>query len=257
MKVKLDRHIQDYLEEFALTEREVVIYLTLLKTGPNTIMNLARETGIKRSTTHNNVEELIKKGLVSQTNYGERRMVVAEDPEKLKFLMDQKKWRIKKLEENLPSVIERINQMVPEAKEAPAIEVKYYDGKEGIAAVYKEAFSSKMVRSFVNLEKVNLYFPENAEIFNDIKSTNKDFTLREIVENSPKSKELTSNFSKLGPYEFKFAPSTLKLSAADVLVYEGKVVVVTLGDKAIAMEMNNPFFHDTMVGVFDVIWELI
>ncbi|MCA9387326.1 winged helix-turn-helix transcriptional regulator, partial [Candidatus Dojkabacteria bacterium] len=117
MKVKLDRHIQEFLEEFNLGDREVSIYLTLLKTGPNTIMNLARETGIKRSTTHNNVEELIKKGLISQTNFGERRMVVAEDPEKLKFLMDQKKWRMKKLEDNLDVVIDRINQMVPEARE--------------------------------------------------------------------------------------------------------------------------------------------
>jgi len=155
MKLSIDKNIQEFLEEFNLSEREIVIYLSLLKTGPNTIMNLARETGIKRSTTHNNVEELIKKGLVSQTNYGERRMVVAEDPDKLKFLLDQKKWKMKKMEDNLDSVVDTINKMIPEARENTEIEVKYYDGERGFKEVCERslAYANDEILFISNLDE--------------------------------------------------------------------------------------------------------
>src|SRR5260221_13055638 len=111
MKNTIDKPIRNFLIDFGLTEKEIVVYMTLVRSGPKTIMNLARETGIKRSTTHNTIEELIKKGLVSQTNYGERKMVVAEDPDKLKFIMDQKKWDVQKLEKALPDTIKEILEM--------------------------------------------------------------------------------------------------------------------------------------------------
>ncbi|MDQ7021103.1 MAG: helix-turn-helix domain-containing protein [Candidatus Dojkabacteria bacterium] len=113
---KVDVNLKVFLTEFGLTDREINLYLALLKTGPNTIMNLSRKTKIKRSTTHNNVEELIKKGLVSQTNYGERRMVVAESPEKLKFLIEQKRWAVQKMEQGLPEIVKLIDKMVPEGE---------------------------------------------------------------------------------------------------------------------------------------------
>src|SRR3990172_12433706 len=116
MATRIDKPIKNFLIDFGLTDKEITVYLSLLKTGPNTIMNLSRETGIKRSTTHNTVEELIKKGLVSQTNYGERRMVVAEDPKKLEFLLEQKRWEMKKLEDNLPDIVKTIYENVPKAK---------------------------------------------------------------------------------------------------------------------------------------------
>src|SRR5690606_37463094 len=133
--LNVSKTVIGYLQEFGLNDKEITIYLTLLKVGPSTIMDLARKTGIKRSTTHNNVEELIKKGLVSQTNYGERRMVIAEDPEKLKFLLEQRKWDVNKLEKNMPEIVNEIYDIVPKAKQNSLVEVKYYTGEKGFKEV--------------------------------------------------------------------------------------------------------------------------
>lgn len=147
--MKLGKSVKNFLVDFGLTDKEIVVYTTLLKTGPNTIMNLARETDIKRSTTHNTVEELIKKGLVSQTNYGERRMVIAEDPDKLKFLMEQKKWDIVKLEKNLPDVIKSIYESVPNSKENTKVEVKYYQGERGFKEVCQRSVDNSTNEVFI------------------------------------------------------------------------------------------------------------
>ncbi len=257
MKVKLDRHIQDYLEEFALSEREVVIYLSLLKTGPNTIMNLARETGIKRSTTHNNVEELIKKGLVSQTNYGERRMVVAEDPEKLKFLMDQKKWRIKKLEENLPSVIERITQMVPEAKEKNIVDVKYYEGKDNATLIYKEAFEAQELRSYVNLKAVSETFPDNGQIFLEAQTKKKSTLIREIIDESDESIARGSDYAQNDNFEFRVSKNGINLSSIDVLIYDGKVAMINFGETITGTVIINKDYYENSKAIFGILWNML
>jgi len=155
MAISSEKAVRSYLTEFGLNDKEVVIYLTLLKTGPSTIMDLSRKTGIKRSTTHNNVEELIKKGLVSQTNYGERRMAVAEDPEKLKFLLEQRKWDVNKLEKIMPDIVKSIYDIVPGSKETTKVEVKYYEGEKGFKEVCQRSIvkSSKEVLFLSNLEE--------------------------------------------------------------------------------------------------------
>jgi sugar-specific transcriptional regulator TrmB len=257
MKVKIDRHIQDFLEDFELTEREISIYLTLLRTGPNTIMNISRETAIKRSTTHNNIEELIKKGLVSQTNFGERRMVVAEDPEKLKFLLEQRKWRMKKLEENLPTVVESISKIVPESKENTNVHVKYYDGKKGASYIYEQAFNSNELRSYVNLEEVSKTFPDNAEIFEEAQAKNGNLIVREIIDPSPRSKEMANEFTKFGNFEYKIANESLNLSSIDVLMFDNKVAMINFQESITATVIDNKDYYLNAIAIFDFVWKVI
>ena len=72
------KKITDYLQELGLTEIEAAVYQGLLETGPTTVKNLADHIGIKRITTHFNVESLIEKGLIIQTKSGTKRQIIAE-----------------------------------------------------------------------------------------------------------------------------------------------------------------------------------
>jgi sugar-specific transcriptional regulator TrmB len=257
MKVKLDKNMEEFLAEFELSDREVAIYITLLQTGPNTIMNLARETGIKRSTTHNNVEELIKKGLVSQTNYGERRMVVAESPDKLQFLLDQKKFKVQKLEKNLPSVIDQINSMVPESDARNEVEVKYYDGNSGIELIYEEALSAKELRSYANVEKILEAFPDNESKFTEYHAKNSELKLWEIVEDSKASRKYAEKFAEKKRYNYKFTTNAIALSAIDVLIYDGKVGIINIKDGLTGIVITNEEYYENSKAIFDFIWSIL
>lgn len=253
--VKIDKPIKNYLMDFGLTEKEVKLYLALLKTGPNTIMNLARETGIKRSTTHNNVEELIKKGLVSQTNYGERRMVVAEDPGKLSFLLEQKKWDMKKLEDNMTEIVGMIKQSVPENADNAPVEVKYYEGSKGVKLIYEDALSSKELRSYVNLEIVSKVFPENSDMFVNAQKRNTELKIWEIIDSSQKSKELASTFSQSDKYFYKFTKPGISLTAADVLIFDNKVAIVNVKEKTSGFVITNSDYYENSKAIFDFVWQ--
>ncbi len=254
---KVSPELQSFLVDFGLTDKEVSLYLALLKTGPNTIMNLARETGIKRSTTHNNVEELIKKGLVSQTNYGERRMVVAEDPEKLKFLVEQKKWNVKKLEESLPDVVGLINQMVPEGKENSKVEVKYYEGKEGVQLIYKEALASKELRSYANLGQITSVLPDNAKLFEEAQKNNSNLIIKEIVDESEVTKQFAQQFAKNSRYAFKVHRGEIKFTAIDTLIYDNHVAIIHLKDKLTGVVINNIDYYENTKTIFDFVWSIL
>lgn len=257
MKLNIDKTVLNFLIDFGLTEKEITVYMTLLKTGPNTIMNLARETGIKRSTTHNTVEELIKKGLVSQTNYGERRMVIAEDPEKLSFLMDQKKWDITKLEKNLPDVVKQIQVDIPSNKNEEQVEVKYFTGTTGIGLIYKEALNTKELRSYANVSKILQALPDNSGLFQEAHKKNKSLQLWEIVEDSDESRKYTAKFDAKSRYQYKISPVSLTAGALDILIYDNKVSIITFNEGITGVVIYNKDYYNNSKALFDYIWQTL
>lgn len=257
MSLKVDKSVKNFLLDFGLTDKEITVYTTLLKTGPNTIMNLARETGIKRSTTHNTVEELIKKGLVSQTNYGERRMVIAEDPDKLKFLMEQKKWDINKLEKNLPEVITTISSIVPSSRETNTSEVKYFTGDKGIQLIYNEALKARELRSYANIKKIFEVFPDNSDIFIQSHKNNKDLNLWEIVEDSEIAKNYAEKFIAKDRYHYKVSPVSLTAGALDILIFEGKVAIISVKEGITGMVISDEDYFNNTKAVFDFVWDAL
>lgn len=255
MAPKIDKPIKNFLIDFGLTDKEIMIYLTLLKTGPNTIMNLARETNIKRSTTHNTVEELIKKGLVSQTNYGERRMVVAEDPKKLEFLMEQKKWEMRKLEDNMPDIVKGIYDLVPKAKENINVEVKYYQGEKEIRYVYDQSLKADEVFSFVNLDKYYEVFPETESMFNKAFENNPKRNVWDIALDSPLAREVSKGHDR---YHKRYLPESKFFAGVDILIFNDQTALIQLEkDNITATLIRSRLIAESLKALHQSMWELL
>lgn len=256
---KVDVNLKVFLTEFGLSEREIVLYLALLKTGPNTIMNLARETGIKRSTTHNNVEELIKKGLVSQTNYGERRMVVAEPPNKLDILLSQKRWAVSKMEEKLPDVVNIINALVPEAQKNTEVAVRYYEGANEIQNIYRNVLTSnaKQVYSFINTDSYFDIFPETHKIFKEYLDKNKDAVIYEIaVGKKSESLDLDQAIKDLGDRcKTKFVQRNENTQNFDFVVYGTTVVMIQISEETpLGIVIESETIANGLVVMHKLLW---
>ncbi len=255
MKTVGDKSIKNFLVDFGLTEKEIIVYLTLLKSGPNTIMNLARETSIKRSTTHNTVEELIKKGLVSQTNYGERRMVIAEDPEKLNFLMDQKKWDINKLEKNLPDVVKSIYEVVPQVKENTKIEVRYYQGEKGFKEASQRSldYAEGEILSIVNMKEwVKVYSQEYDKDHYLPTRLKKNLPLRVLTVKDNDHGEMLKN-NKEQKRTTKFLNSSLLFNST-IFIYGSEVSIMVSSEPYTSIIMENKEIHHTFRAIFENLW---
>ena len=221
-------------------------------------MELANHVAIKRITAHFNIESLIAKGLVTETRKGARRQIVAEDPERLKSMLEDRESEIQLLKQNLPNIIQSISKAIPKKKTAEDVDIRYYEGKKGVKTIYEEVLSSKEVRSYVNLDRVAEIFPENVSLFNSAMKNNPDLIFWEIVEQSDTAKQNTHFFAKNDQkYHYKFAPTSLKLSAADVMIYDGKVAVVSVSEDSNGIIFVNENFYNISKEVFDFVWRMI
>ena len=113
--------MEQELREFGLSDNEITIYIALLKTGTTTANRIAEITGLKRSTTYDNLHLLMSKGLASKIIKDQVSYYTAAEPKKIVNLLEEKKQRVEKIVPELNAL-----QRIAEEK----IGVTFYEGKK-------------------------------------------------------------------------------------------------------------------------------
>jgi sugar-specific transcriptional regulator TrmB len=245
--------VKEFLTAFGLNGNEVILYLTLLRSGLSTIMDLSRETGIKRSTTHNTIDELMKKGLVIQTVFKGRRRVMAEDPDKLKMLLEKKSWEIQRLQTNLSEVINSI-KMMPSNTADTTIIVKYYKGLQQIRHLYTKILNSTQIRSFLNLNEILSAMPDNPSLFKKALEKKQGMEMWEILEDSRPNRKMINNLHKR--YNYKFLPEGRIFSNVDFMIFDDNVALVIVNKSSISgVLISNKIIYENLKILFDIMWE--
>lgn len=124
----MDKKLIKTLVDIGLTPPEAQAYLAMIAVGPANMAKIASLADIKRPTMYGIVESLIDKGLVRIDMKGWKRLFVAENPEKLKSILDQRK---EKLEDKLPAFLALYNL------EESGATIKYYKGLEAVKSAYE------------------------------------------------------------------------------------------------------------------------
>ncbi|TQV78868.1 MarR family transcriptional regulator [Exilibacterium tricleocarpae] len=152
---------QETLRQIGLHDREIDIYLALLRLGPASIRDIGEKAGVNRGTTHELLKRLLKRGLVSLRPKGKRRHFCAESPEKLLELAREQQARLARAADRLESeVIPDLHLLKPDGSDT---QVKYYEGDEGIEYVLRDilntaagsaersysVYSSKVIRKYL------------------------------------------------------------------------------------------------------------
>lgn len=252
----VNKQTRHFLVDFGLNETEIQLYFTLLTLGPSSIMGLSRESNIKRSTTHNNVEGLIDKGLVTQTTYGERRMVVAEEPEKLRFLMEEKKWTVKKMEDQLGDIITQIEEFIPNKHEPTIAQVKHYEGERRLSLVFKDILGANEVRSFLNLDKMHKFFPDSSSLSKKALTNNSKMKMWCILQDSRKDREKLNNIHVR--YNFKFVPQNNSLFDTSFIVFDNSIAIINV-DKEVpsCILINSKESAKGFSTIHKIVWDLL
>lgn len=95
--------IQPLLSKLGLNMTEQSVYLAGLTLGPSTILQLAEQSKLKRLTVHQAVYSLIEQGVMMETYYGKRRLVYPNNADGLRLLLEEKKFVLRQLEQELES----------------------------------------------------------------------------------------------------------------------------------------------------------
>lgn len=122
------------LKKLGLDEREIQVYLTLLRLSNTTASIVSKETDIDRATCYRYLDSLINKGLVSYAIENNIKYFKPAHPEKILRDIKESESEYKKI---LPELINLSN--LP--KEETTAEV--YKGKNGIKTVLREILRTK------------------------------------------------------------------------------------------------------------------
>lgn len=103
--------IEKTLILLGLKDKEVEVYLALMRLGKATPAQIAQITEINRATVYSVAKILLKKGLIQEDLAGSSRQLVALPPKELDILIDKERRRLKRKEELVEQAINELNDL--------------------------------------------------------------------------------------------------------------------------------------------------
>jgi sugar-specific transcriptional regulator TrmB len=233
---------EKYLQEIGLSEKEAQVYLALLQVDNESIQDLAKRSGINRTTVYPVLETLENKGLVSEVQVGKKVHYEAAPPERLETFVERQKVVLQERSERLKDVIPQIKSVQREEGERPVI--KFFEGRDGAISAYEEFYSfddsiSKDGYFILNSDLLSQVFTEKEfEKFRKIRQgKNINATVIYNRQNGPKEFENTENQKHI-PSEY--------LITTDIAVVDDKVIISTLGETISSMLIKSKDIADTL-----------
>lgn len=122
------------LKTLGFSENEVKVYLACLQLGRASVIKIAQKAGLKRTTAYSIIDVLLEKGILSKHQDKQGQKFSAELPEKLITVLQQKQNALLEVIPDLLAMASTESDIKPE--------VKFYQGKEGLKAVYEDTLES-------------------------------------------------------------------------------------------------------------------
>ena len=237
---------QAILKNLGLTDNEAKVYLANLELGQATVQELARQSGVKRTTVYTVLDDLKQQGILSQIKKGLKTFLVAEAPENLIGLAEK---RLEALKESLPELKSIYNLAGPKPK------VRFYEGRDGYLAVYENILREQS-RELLAISSYE-HFCQHVDWDYEEKWTRRrikmgmylrwlDFDTLLIEKRISEGKKALREIRILPP-EFVFTST--------MFIYNEKAVVVSGRSKEfIAVVIENSEFSQMFRQVFEMLW---
>lgn len=236
----------DELKEFGLSENEIIVYSSLLKTGDSTANRTSKLTGMKRTTTYDNLAMLISKGIVSTINKGDATYFSAADPNKILRLMEDKK--------------ERVSKIIPELQMLQGIAedtsgVTFFEGKKGVITVLNDIIDENKELWFYGSRKMALsalqHYPEN---FIRKRAEHRIF-LRAVLASEDKGDPAYDDKKVYSLSKLRFLAHFNKAST-NVFIYGDKVAFMTSGENLVGIIIKNKDIVKQQRDLFELFWKI-
>jgi sugar-specific transcriptional regulator TrmB len=124
------------LGSLGFSDKEMAIYLHLLRVGSAPASVLGSRTGILRSTAQYTCQQLEKKGVIRLARKGNTYLYTAEPPEKLLALIERERKMLSRREDGVQKILGALRSMMHASPILPRI--RYYEDIEGIEQLLRD-----------------------------------------------------------------------------------------------------------------------
>ncbi|MBI5370150.1 hypothetical protein HZA85_03110 [Candidatus Uhrbacteria bacterium] len=140
------------LDAIGLRQKDMDVYVSLLKLGTAPLRKLADECSLNRGTTYDTLKRLLDLGLVSFVDSKTHRFFTAEDPKKLTGVATRREVAVQEARGDLQEAIPHLQELLGWSKHRPS--VRYYEGEVGVRDILEDLLktcahaSDKMYRVY-------------------------------------------------------------------------------------------------------------
>lgn len=241
------QNLKESLKSIGLTEKERDVYLAVLTLGKGTVTDIAKKSGLKRTSIYQYMEALLQKNFVSQTRMKKRIFYIAEHPKNILAFLKKKKTALETAEKKIENILPDLESLYSVSSTKPT--VLYYEGKEGLRFVYETlAKNHRQLFSFFSPRKFFTLFSyqDNDTILSHLEQNGG--MLRNLIEKSDATKKRLSlkkynSFvkNKTLPAGFTFDTDVLIADTAVAFISFDKKIAVIIYDNAVARFQKNIF----------------
>ena len=245
--MKANEKIIKTLAEFGLEEKEADVYLASLVLGSTTILKLANQSGVNRTTTYEIINNLERKGLMKKEIRGLKTLFAPEPPEKLENTL---KFKMKLLKQTLPELESKYHL------KSTGSAIKYYEGLTAIKNLYDDILYDFKPHDFYyvisNTEEWQKldddYFMKNhIEKLRDMRIDRKVLFVDSPL--AQRRKETERNFNE----KVKLLPADANIHV-DMVITPYKLVTFQLHEPYVALVIENQTMINAQKEVFELLW---
>lgn len=238
------------LSKIGLSEKQAIVYTTLLELGDVSMTELAKATKLKRPTVYLIIDELDILGLITMNQKGKKKIYGSVHPRRFSEILE---FRKNQYQELLPELLARYG------KESTKPKVRMQEGIEGVRSAYKEAFQDitkeKEGLWIGNIELLETYFPQVLKEYNQMLNTLKRYQIREIIFGGEKAKIFVDKMNKNKSHKLKYI-NTPPIGATDELIIGNKIMTFVFSEKEVfTIITESKEIAQTKKALFELIWE--
>lgn len=246
------------IEELGLSNKEVRIYVSTLMLGPSSVQQIADHSGIKRVTAYVILESLAALGLVSQSIKAKKTLFVAESPENLSRLLDNREKSIHEQRDQLKEILPELLSLKNLPKDAPVI--KFYEGIEGIRSINQTTFD-QIKKEGVNETYGISDLDQLTKVFPDIEQTGANPSrLRAKIKSkfiyTSSKGHIMDSFDKAVNRSSRFIPRDIYSFNCDISIAGDYVILISLSsENPIGVVIKSASIAHGMKNVFNLAWK--
>jgi predicted transcriptional regulator len=243
-------------KSFLLNEKEIVVYQACLEQGFLNPSEIARLTGIKRTTIYLVLEDLKSKGLLVERIKGKRKIVGAAPPETLRRLVEREQEKV--TEKNI--AIENIIPLLENLQKSPGenTEIEILEGTTGAITLIEKILQAKSDIHWLGSLETMLHIIDEEKFYKlmtwrrmDQSTTAYAITDRSILENK-KLGERMGNFR-----QYRFLEKPFELPALVILYGDTVCLVRVTGKKTKIVLVRDATIYQIVRFMFDTMWQTL
>jgi sugar-specific transcriptional regulator TrmB len=248
--------IINQLASFGLDESEAKIYLHLLDKGPQTPLEISRDTNINRSKIYRHIDKLLADKLIELSNAERGMKLKASHPQNLELVIHEKEQELKLQKENLPDILRELTSMP--SSQQKNIEIKHYRGTDGLKQMLWNHLAAKKELLVFGYENRNNIAGKNFAETIRYEQVERKITKIEIENATDQGDYWYTSVPNWGKYyKSRYIPPEILNIQQYQVIFNDTISILSWGDgNKVGVEIINSPFVEMYKQIFWKFWEI-